>query len=235
MKIHIVKKGETMASIANSYGITESELHQMNKQLRDPKDLLSGMKLKVPKDQSPKQDDQTTDSKVETTLTEENSEQVVEEVSSENTEEVAKKEEAMTQAKSNEPTQQQRVKTKEDLPSYYRLSPPPSKETKPKPIPFIREDEQFVFDKEIKPYNEDQQEKEQEELLDPSTFYNHQQPVTYWYNPVQEPVNAYYNPNHYTNYYPNRSYMYYPYYQRHCGCTAAPMNYYHYGYMRNYY
>ncbi len=54
LKIHIVKKGETMDSIAEKYGVSQSELHDMNKHLSDPKDVMEGMKLKVP-NESPKE------------------------------------------------------------------------------------------------------------------------------------------------------------------------------------
>ncbi|NIK11252.1 LysM peptidoglycan-binding domain-containing protein [Alkalibacillus almallahensis] len=48
MKFHIVKQGETMASIAEQYGLSESNLYDMNKHLSDVTEVLEGMKVKVP-------------------------------------------------------------------------------------------------------------------------------------------------------------------------------------------
>lgn len=48
MKIHIVKKGDTLYALAKKYGITLEELIAMNSQLANPNELDVGMKIKVP-------------------------------------------------------------------------------------------------------------------------------------------------------------------------------------------
>ncbi|WP_162297853.1 LysM peptidoglycan-binding domain-containing protein [Halalkalibacillus sediminis] len=48
MKIHVVKKNETLASVAEKYDITLDEILGMNQQISSPESLMAGMKLKVP-------------------------------------------------------------------------------------------------------------------------------------------------------------------------------------------
>lgn len=48
MKIHIVKKGETLKEIAARYKIDLTELRAMNTQIQDPENLLPGMKIRIP-------------------------------------------------------------------------------------------------------------------------------------------------------------------------------------------
>ncbi|MET3682533.1 hypothetical protein ABID56_000614 [Alkalibacillus flavidus] len=48
MKIHIVKQGESMATIADKYRLSEKELYEMNKHLSETTDVIEGMKVKVP-------------------------------------------------------------------------------------------------------------------------------------------------------------------------------------------
>lgn len=48
MKIHIVKKGETLEEIATRYKIDLAELRAMNTQIQDPENLLPGMKIRIP-------------------------------------------------------------------------------------------------------------------------------------------------------------------------------------------
>ncbi|MCY7485322.1 LysM peptidoglycan-binding domain-containing protein [Paenibacillus alvei] len=48
MKIHIVKKGDTLYALAKKYGITLEKLISMNSQIANPNELDVGMKIKVP-------------------------------------------------------------------------------------------------------------------------------------------------------------------------------------------
>nr|WP_275099952.1 LysM peptidoglycan-binding domain-containing protein [Paenibacillus alvei] len=48
VKIHIVKKGDTLYALAKKYGITVEELISMNSQIANPNELDVGMKIKVP-------------------------------------------------------------------------------------------------------------------------------------------------------------------------------------------
>ncbi|WP_028543597.1 LysM peptidoglycan-binding domain-containing protein [Paenibacillus taiwanensis] len=48
MKIHIVKKGESLYSLSQKYGVSLDTLISMNPQLSDPNKLDVGMKVKVP-------------------------------------------------------------------------------------------------------------------------------------------------------------------------------------------
>lgn len=48
MRIHIVRRGETIKSIAEKYGLSFQEVARMNKQIADPFELMQGMKLRVP-------------------------------------------------------------------------------------------------------------------------------------------------------------------------------------------
>lgn len=48
MKIHIVKKGDTLYSLSKKYGVSLDQLIAMNPQLVDPNQLSVGMKVKVP-------------------------------------------------------------------------------------------------------------------------------------------------------------------------------------------
>ena len=48
MKFHIVKKGESMQTIANKYNMRLDELMQMNKQIAKSDLILPGMKIKIP-------------------------------------------------------------------------------------------------------------------------------------------------------------------------------------------
>ncbi|TNJ67649.1 LysM peptidoglycan-binding domain-containing protein [Paenibacillus hemerocallicola] len=48
MKIHLVKKGETLFNIAKKYGIELQKLISFNNQLADPDNIDVGMKIKIP-------------------------------------------------------------------------------------------------------------------------------------------------------------------------------------------
>ncbi|MBR7553408.1 LysM domain-containing protein [Allobacillus sp. GCM10007491] len=48
MRIHIVRRGETIKSIAEKYDLSFQEVVRMNKQIADPYELMQGMKLRVP-------------------------------------------------------------------------------------------------------------------------------------------------------------------------------------------
>lgn len=48
MKIHIVKKGDTLYSLAKKFNVSLDQLIAMNPQLKDPNQLSVGMKVKVP-------------------------------------------------------------------------------------------------------------------------------------------------------------------------------------------
>ncbi|SDT30435.1 LysM repeat-containing protein [Paenibacillaceae bacterium GAS479] len=48
MKIHIVKKGDTLYLIGQKYGVTVEELQKLNPTLTNPHNLLIGTKVKVP-------------------------------------------------------------------------------------------------------------------------------------------------------------------------------------------
>ncbi|MCY9738380.1 LysM peptidoglycan-binding domain-containing protein [Paenibacillus thiaminolyticus] len=53
MKIHIVKNGESLYSIAKKYDVPLEELIKMNPQLKDPNEIDVGMKIKVPSSSHP--------------------------------------------------------------------------------------------------------------------------------------------------------------------------------------
>ncbi|WP_202865892.1 LysM peptidoglycan-binding domain-containing protein [Paenibacillus contaminans] len=53
MKIHIVKKGDTLYSLSKKYDVELSTLIEMNPQLEDPNMLDIGMKIKVPSAEKP--------------------------------------------------------------------------------------------------------------------------------------------------------------------------------------
>ena len=53
MKIHIVKKGDTLYSLSKKYGVSLDQLIAMNPQLVDPNQLSVGMKVKVPSSNYP--------------------------------------------------------------------------------------------------------------------------------------------------------------------------------------
>nr|WP_196493685.1 SafA/ExsA family spore coat assembly protein [Ornithinibacillus caprae] len=48
MKIHVVKKGDTLWEIAKQYGVDFEELKQLNSQLSSPDMIMPGMKIKIP-------------------------------------------------------------------------------------------------------------------------------------------------------------------------------------------
>ncbi|MFC0014948.1 MULTISPECIES: LysM domain-containing protein [Allobacillus] len=48
LRIHIVRRGETIKSIAEKYDLSFQEVVRMNKQIADPYELMEGMKLRVP-------------------------------------------------------------------------------------------------------------------------------------------------------------------------------------------
>lgn len=48
VKIHIVKKGDTLWKIAQHYGVNFEELKNANQQLTNPDMLMPGMKIKIP-------------------------------------------------------------------------------------------------------------------------------------------------------------------------------------------
>lgn len=53
MKIHIVKKGDSLYSLSKKYDVSLEELIAMNPQLKDPNQLDVGMKIKVPSSKYP--------------------------------------------------------------------------------------------------------------------------------------------------------------------------------------
>lgn len=55
MKIHIVQKGDTLAKIANEYGIDLGNLISFNPQLSSPDMIMPGMKVKIPTETKPVQ------------------------------------------------------------------------------------------------------------------------------------------------------------------------------------
>ncbi len=48
MKIHIVKKGDTLWNIAKMYGVDFEEIKQMNAHLAEPDMIMPGMKIRIP-------------------------------------------------------------------------------------------------------------------------------------------------------------------------------------------
>ncbi|RKD23914.1 hypothetical protein BEP19_05665 [Ammoniphilus oxalaticus] len=48
MRIHIVKRGETLAKIAKRYNVPLERLREINQHLKDPEKLTAGAKVKVP-------------------------------------------------------------------------------------------------------------------------------------------------------------------------------------------
>ncbi|WCK53624.1 SafA/ExsA family spore coat assembly protein [Aneurinibacillus sp. Ricciae_BoGa-3] len=50
MKIHIVKKGDTLWKIAKKYGVDFTTLLQANAQIKNPDKIMPGMKVKIPTD-----------------------------------------------------------------------------------------------------------------------------------------------------------------------------------------
>ncbi|GAA0456941.1 hypothetical protein GCM10008935_09830 [Alkalibacillus silvisoli] len=194
-----------MASIAKKYEVSEAELHNMNKQLSEPENVMEGMKLKVPKETSSDLKEMkkynTTDDQVATTV--KDHVEVTEEVDETEIEDIHGEVE------------------------YNRNDrfPLPNDNENPKPLPYIREDE--YFDKQIVPYNETSY----DELVE-ATNYNYT-PNSFedsWSQVTYEPI-QYFDPYAITeqNTY-NR--LYYSSYRNGCGCKAAPMNY---GYMNYYY
>ncbi|MBN3525679.1 LysM peptidoglycan-binding domain-containing protein [Paenibacillus apiarius] len=53
MKIHIVKKGDSLYSLSKKYDVSLEKLIEMNPQLKDPNELDVGMKIKVPSSKYP--------------------------------------------------------------------------------------------------------------------------------------------------------------------------------------
>ncbi|ASN05113.1 SafA/ExsA family spore coat assembly protein [Virgibacillus necropolis] len=53
MKIHIVKKGDTLWEIANQYDVDFEQLKELNTQLSSPDMIMPGMKIKVPSNSKP--------------------------------------------------------------------------------------------------------------------------------------------------------------------------------------
>ncbi|WP_404453228.1 SafA/ExsA family spore coat assembly protein [Virgibacillus necropolis] len=53
MKIHIVKKGDTLWEIANNYNVNFEQLKELNSQLSSPDMIMPGMKIKVPSSAKP--------------------------------------------------------------------------------------------------------------------------------------------------------------------------------------
>lgn len=53
MKIHIVKKGDTLWEIANKYDVNFEQLKELNSQLSSPDMIMPGMKIKVPSSAKP--------------------------------------------------------------------------------------------------------------------------------------------------------------------------------------
>ncbi|MFZ3576418.1 SafA/ExsA family spore coat assembly protein [Virgibacillus sp. DJP39] len=53
MRIHIVKKGDTLWEIANKYDVNFNQLKELNSQLSSPDMIMPGMKIKVPSNAKP--------------------------------------------------------------------------------------------------------------------------------------------------------------------------------------
>jgi morphogenetic protein associated with SpoVID len=48
MKIHVVKRGDTLWNLAEKYGVDFEQLKKINSHLADPDNLMPGMKVKIP-------------------------------------------------------------------------------------------------------------------------------------------------------------------------------------------
>lgn len=240
MKFHIVKKGESMQTIANKYNMRLDELMQMNKQIAKSDLILPGMKIKIPFEKN-----------VLNELT------VSQEKTGSEKDLVRKTEQASETEKDNViQTQNEKALSVSD-----RNLTPPHDPNVPKELPRIEEDESIMIDKEISLYDEDKQEQMlndvfvSQQLYTPPTSddmytYHYQIPIEnndsreftdkaasqiqpQQYQPqFVSPMNYSYGQNYYPNYYSqypynqylnayNQQWYYYnyPYYQP-CGCSS---------------
>src|SRR5690625_3825889 len=53
LKIHIVKKGDTIWDIAKKYGVDFEEVKELNPQISSPDMIMPGMKIKIPSTTKP--------------------------------------------------------------------------------------------------------------------------------------------------------------------------------------
>ncbi|MGM8214235.1 LysM peptidoglycan-binding domain-containing protein [Bacillaceae bacterium W0354] len=148
MKFHIVKKGETMQSIAEKYNMALDELVKMNKQIANPDLIMPGMKIKVPMTHA------TSTGKKEVEVNAQ-PERKKDETSVKNAERDKNEKMDQVERKGNESFVENKISVSD------RSLEPPHDPDIPKMIPRIDEDEGFFHDKEITAYDD-----EDEKILD---------------------------------------------------------------------